>query len=211
MICGSCLKKLPLVSVPFCEKCGKPVPKGERLCHDCEAVEHAFTAGMGIFVYDEIMRKSMHKFKYLGRREYGQFYGTAAWVYGKERLKKWGIQVIVPVPVHSSRKRARGYNQAEVISNVLGRYMQVPVAADALKRCTKTAAQKDLSVEERRKNLEHAFSVTGISFPWKRVLLVDDIYTTGSTADSAALELKKYGIQEIYVLSICIGRGFVLQ
>lgn len=211
MVCGSCLKQLPLVLAPKCVKCGKPVPDREELCYDCTVIEHAFTEGMGIFLYNEVMRKSLYKFKYLGRKEYGRFYGTAAWIYGKEKLQEWNPQVIVPVPVHISRKRKRGYNQAEVISEVLGHYMHIPVLKDALKRCTKTVAQKELTVEERRKNLQGAFAVTGIRFPWKRILLVDDIYTTGSTADSAAQELKKYGIQEIYSLSICIGKGFVLQ
>lgn len=211
MVCGRCLKQLPLVRDPKCEKCGKPVPEGEKLCYDCTVIEHAFSEGMGIFLYNEVMRKSMYKFKYLGRKEYGRFYGTAAWIYGKETLKAWNPEVIVPVPVHITRKRKRGYNQAEVISEVLGQYMHIPVSKGALKRCTKTVAQKELTVEERRRNLEGAFSVTGIFFPWKRVLLVDDIYTTGSTADSASKELKKYGIQEIYSLSICIGKGFVLQ
>ncbi len=211
MICGSCLRQLPFVSEPVCEKCGKPVSDGERLCHDCNEVEHVFTKGMGVFFYDEVMRKSMYNFKYMGRREYGQFYGTAAWLYGKERLKIWNPQVIVPVPIHPSRKKQRGYNQAEVISHVLGEYMKIPVSVNALKRSTKTVAQKELTVEERKENLWNAFSITGISFPWKRVLIVDDIYTTGSTIDSVASELKKYGIEEIYALSICIGRGFVIQ
>lgn len=211
MVCGSCLKQLPLVREPKCEKCGKPVSEGEKLCYDCTVIEHAFSEGMGIFLYNEVMRKSMYQFKYLGRKEYGRFYGTAAWIYGKEKLKVWNPQVIVPVPVHITRKRKRGYNQAEVISEVLGQYMHIPVLINALKRCTKTVAQKELTVEERRKNLESAFEITGISFPWERVLLVDDIYTTGSTADSAAKEMKKYGIREIYFLSICIGKGFVLQ
>lgn len=211
MVCGSCLKELPLVCEPKCRKCGKPVPEGETLCHDCTVIAHDFTEGMGIFLYDEVMRRSMYKFKYLGRREYGRFYGAAAWIYGKEKLRSWKPQAIVPIPVHVSRKRKRGYNQAEVIALVLGHYMNIPVAGDALIRCTKTVAQKELSMEERRRNLEHAFAVTGISFPWKRILLVDDIYTTGSTMDSAAKVLKSYGIEEIYCLSICIGKGFVIQ
>lgn len=164
MVCGRCLKQLPLVRDPKCEKCGKPVPEGEKLCYDCTVIEHAFSEGMGIFLYNEVMRKSMYKFKYLGRKEYGRFYGTAAWIYGKETLKAWNPEVIVPVPVHITRKRKRGYNQAEVISEVLGQYMHIPVSKGALKRCTKTVAQKELTVEERRRNLEGAFSVTGIFF-----------------------------------------------
>lgn len=211
MICGSCLKQLPLVSLPKCEKCGKPVPEGEKLCYDCTVIQHDFTEGIGVFLYNDVMRKSMYKFKYQGCREYGAFYAAAAWLYGKEKMMKWKPQVIVPIPIHISRKRKRGYNQAEIIADGLGVYLQIPVMKNALVRSSKTAAQKELSVEERRINLQNAFSVTGIEFPWKRILLVDDIYTTGSTMDFAAKELKKYRIEEIYSLSICIGKGFVLQ
>lgn len=246
MVCGSCLKKLPLVLVPKCEKCGKPVPDGDGLCYDCTVIEHSFTEGMGVFLYEEVMRKSMHYFKYGGRKEYGAFYGTAAWFYGKDTLKRWNPQVIIPIPIHKTRLRTRGYNQAEIIADVLSGYMGVPVLTNLLVRQTKTTAQKELTVEERRQNLENAFAVSeknidlGIfvknmalkkcgqgsavctptkpisDLGWekgvlKRVLLLDDIYTTGSTMDSAANELKKCGIEEIYALSICIGKGFVIQ
>lgn len=211
MICGNCFKQLPLITMPKCEKCGKPVPKGDSLCYDCTKMEHSFTEGMGIFLYDEVMRKSLYKFKYSGRKEYGQFYGMAAWYYGKEKLKAWNPQVIIPIPVHASRLRSRGYNQAEVIADALGRYLKIPVRKNVLIRQSKTVAQKELTVEERRKNLKHAFGVLEKIVPWKRILLVDDIYTTGSTMDSAADALKKCGIEEIYALSICIGKGFVIQ
>ena len=245
MICGSCVKELPLVSMPKCVKCGKPVPKEEEMCFDCTKIQHCFTEGMGIFLYEEIMRKSMHHFKYLGRKEYGSFYGMAAWVYGRNTLELWSPQAIIPIPIHKSKLRARGYNQAEVIADVLGSYMGVPVLKNLLYRQTKTTAQKELTLEERRQNLEGAFAVSDAyihmayglkkkklkrikqqmvsnkrAIPsgkiqkrviYDRILLVDDIYTTGSTMDSAANELKKCGIKEIYALSICIGKGFVIQ
>lgn len=211
MICGSCLKQLPLVEVPKCRKCGKPVSEGDDICYDCSVIAHEFTEGMGVFLYNDVMRKSMHYFKYMSRREYGNFYAAAIWKYGKETLRRWNPQVIVPIPVHESRKRERGYNQAEVIADLLGRYMRIPVESRALMRVSKTVAQKELTMEERRKNLEGAFAAANIIFPWKRVLLLDDIYTTGSTMDEAARALKKFGIHEIYCLSVCIGKGFVLQ
>ncbi len=211
MICGSCVKKLPLIPMPRCEKCGKPVPEGERFCYDCTVIEHDFTEGMGIFLYEEIMRKSMYQFKYSGRKEYGMFYGMAAWIYGRDVLMRWKPQIIIPIPIHKTRRRHRGYNQAEVIADELGRYLKIPVEKNLLYRRNKTIAQKELTLEERRENLADAFVSAYETLPWKTVLLVDDIYTTGSTMDSAANVLKKCGIEEIYALSICIGKGFVIQ
>ena len=210
MICQDCVKRLPLVVRPRCAKCGKPVAEGEELCSDCQEMVHEYTQGVAVFVYEEIMRKSISYFKYMGRREYGRFYAAAAWKFEKETLKRWNPQVIVPVPVHISRKVQRGYNQAEIIARSLGERVGLPVAADAVIRKAKTKAQKDLSPEERRKNLEKAFTKGKNPFPWKRVLLVDDIYTTGSTADAVSRVLKECGAQEIYLLSVCIGKGFVV-
>lgn len=179
-------------------------------CHDCMELSHEYTQGTGVFLYDDIMRKSISYFKYMGRREYGRFYAAAAWKYKKDILKQWNLQVIIPVPVHISRKIKRGYNQAEIIARVLGEIMGLPVAVDAVLRKEKTTAQKELSPEERRKNLKHAFIKGRDPFLWKRVLLVDDIYTTGSTADAVSRVLKERGAREIYVLSVCIGKGFVI-
>lgn len=210
MICEKCVPLLPLNCGYQCEKCGKPVEHTGELCPDCTESEHIFKKGMGIFYYDDIMRSSIHKFKYQGRQEYGRFYGNAAWKYGQEQLKKWNPQVLVPVPVHISRKIQRGYNQAEVIARVLAEQMGVPVAADVVIRKKRTKAQKDLSPEERKQNLEAAFAKGKSPLLWKRVLLIDDIYTTGSTVDAVSRILRESGAEEIYVLSICIGKGFMV-
>lgn len=210
MICENCVSLLPLNCGYQCKICGKPVEHAEELCHDCTESEHIFTKGMGIFYYDDIMRSSIHKFKYQGRREYGRFYGNAAWKYGQEQLKEWNPQVLVPVPVHISRKIQRGYNQAEVIAGVLAEQIGLPVATDVVIRKKKTKAQKDLSPEERKRNLESAFAKGKSPLLWKRVLLIDDIYTTGSTADAVSRILRESGAEEIYVLSICIGKGFMV-
>ena len=211
MICTGCVEKLPLVEGKRCQKCGKPIHPDESYCADCLEYSHEYDQGIGIFLYDDLMRSSISHFKYMGRREYGRFFGMAAWKYGKEMLELWKPEVLVPVPIHSSKKVDRGYNQAEMIARVLGEYMKIPVAADAVLRVEKTTAQKELSQKERRENLKTAFRLSKNPFPWKRVLLIDDIYTTGSTADAVSRVLKDAGVQQIYVLSICIGRGFMVQ
>lgn len=210
LICPACAQELPLNCGYHCQKCGKPVEQSGDLCQDCTEYIHEYTQGMGIFLYDDKMRASIHRFKYMGRREYGRFYGIAAWKFGQEQLKRWNPQVLIPVPVHQSRKRTRGYNQAEVIARELAKQMQLPVETNVVIRKKKTKAQKELSPEERRKNLESAFAKGKDPLLWKRVLLIDDIYTTGSTADAVSKILWECGAQEIYVLSICIGRGFMV-
>lgn len=211
MICTACVEKLPYVGMHVCRKCGKPVYPEEEFCSDCLTIVHEYDQGMGVFLYDDVMRVAISKFKYMGRKEYGTFFGRAAWDYAREQLTLWRPEVIVPVPVHRSKKIERGYNQAAVIGRELAEYTQLPIAEDVVIRKEKTKAQKELSPEERRQNLQQAFTPGKNPFLWKRVLLVDDIYTTGSTVDAVSCVLKGMGAEEIYVLSICIGRGFMIQ
>lgn len=211
-ICRTCAGKLPFVRGAVCTRCGKPLAEGAGpLCHDCGQEEHFFTQGIGIFLYEDLMRKSLHTFKYQGRREYAGFYGLAACKYGGDTLRRWNPQIIMPVPVHPSRKRQRGYNQAELIGRALSGHMGIPVETGCVVRREKTKAQKELSRTERMENLRHAFAPGKKPVRWARILLVDDIYTTGSTMDAVSRILLEMGAEEIYTLSICIGKGFMVQ
>lgn len=150
----------------------------------------------------------MYRFKDGGRREYAAFYAKES-----ERLfGKWieqkGVEVIVPVPVHKNKKRKRGYNQAEVYAKELGKLTHIPVDTKLLLRVIDTLPQKKLNDKERKKNLKKAFKIGRDGVQWKKVLLVDDIYTTGSTADAASEILKEEGIENIYILSVTIGKGY---
>lgn len=211
MICDTCAKKLPFVQGTVCERCGKPVEETEKLCFDCQNLEHVFDQGMGIFLYNDIMRKSMHFFKYQGRKEYGEFYARAAWKRSREMLTCWKPEVIVPIPVHKIRLRERGYNQAEVIAEKLSALTGIPVETGYIIRKENTKAQKDLTPKERRENLQCAFILGKVKVHHDRILLLDDIYTTGSTMDAVSKLLKQGGAKEIYALSICIGKGFMVQ
>ena len=210
LVCNSCVARLPLFSEYCCKKCGKPVTEGVEYCHDCMENEHEYTRGISVFLYEDIMRASIAHFKYSGRREYGQFYAESIWKFRGQQLSEWNPEVIVPVPIHGSKRAIRGYNQAEVIANELGRRMKLPVVSKAVIRSGKTRAQKELTPEERKKNLQNAFQRGKNPFPWKRVLLIDDIYTTGSTVDAVSHILKQLGATQIYVVSVCIGKGIVV-
>lgn len=112
--------------------------------------------------------------------------------------------MIIPIPLHKKKLAKRGYNQAELIASALGKELGIKTDTTVLKRKIYTKPQKDLSNRERKKNLEHAFETRG-DLPWKRILLVDDIYTTGATIDEAAKILKKAGAEKVWFLTIGIG------
>lgn len=157
------------------------------------------------------MQQSMKAFKYKGRKEYGVFYAEEFAKRYKEKLLSLQIEAIIPVPIHKSKRNLRGYNQAEVIATELGERLHIPVITDLLIRTRKTLPQKELDNKARKRNLEQAFEINRTVLnkynKMGKVLLVDDIYTTGNTIEACTKSLIKEEINEIYFASICIGKG----
>lgn len=209
LVCRSCAGKLRPIQEPRCKKCGKPIEKEElEYCTDCARREHIFEEAAGIFPYDRTMQASLMKCKYGGRREYLDYYGQMMARHGKKFLERWQPQAIVPIPLHKTRMRLRGFNQSTDLACVLGREFGIPVQEHMLEKNRKTRPQKELEENQRRRNLLGAFSLGKDFRPLQNIVLVDDVYTTGSTVDEAAKCLKKAGTQKIYVLTLCTGKGF---
>lgn len=122
-------------------------------------------------------------------------------------IRRWGIEEIIPVPLHPARKRTRGYNQADILAEELGKILDIPVNRKVLYRIRNTKPQKNLDNMQRISNLKGAFAVSKQQGVKKAVLLVDDIYTTGSTIHKAAYMLKLAGAEKVYFLTISIGQG----
>ncbi len=211
LICPACRRMVERVKIkePVCKKCGKPIAeKRQEYCTDCERKKHEFVQGKTVFAYQDPMRESLYRFKYSNRREYADFYAEEALRHYEKWILYRKIQVIVPVPLHKSRMRRRGYNQAELFARALGERMGIPVRTDLLIREKNTVPQKELSETERKNNLKNAFKITENIVQLSYILLVDDIYTTGSTIDAATLALKRAGGTYIYFICISSGRGF---
>ena len=138
------------------------------------------------------------RFKYHERQEYAGFYAHAAFFYVGKQIQRRNPEVLVPVPLHPARQRQRGYNQAEVFAEKLAEEMELPMNARLIRRVKKTKRQKELGPAERRKNLEGAFALAKPGqMKYCRILLVDDIYTTGSTVDAIASLLKVNGAEQV--------------
>lgn len=189
--------------------CSKPLGQdGQELCGDCMKRKHRFVRGVAALAYTKELKDSIYRFKYAGMREYAAFYGEILYRLKGHIIKSWRPDVIMPVPLHASRFRKRGYNQAELIATELGRRLAVPVDGRTLIRCVNTVPQKDLDNNGRAKNTKKAFQVNGNIVQYKRILLVDDIYTTGATIDACAAALTDAGTKEVFFASVCVGRGF---
>ena len=206
LICPDCVKELSPVKQPVCFGCGKELESDlMEYCFDCSKRPHTFKRNFALLNYNEAASNSMVSIKYRNRREYLDFYGRALCVkYGK-MIARISPDILVPVPVHSSRMRIRGFNQAQILAEIMGEILGIPVCGDVLKRSKKTAPQKELNPQERLKNLEQAFEAGKLPEGVKSVLVVDDIYTTGSTLEACARVLKRMGVENIYGITICVG------
>ena len=207
LICEECTKKIKYVKAPYCQKCGKELrDKRAFFCHDCAHKEHKYDRGMALFSYPSVA-DSIYRFKYQGRQEYAAYYAQRmARVLG-EKILSLHPDALVPVPIHSSKKAVRGYNQAEVLAKELGRILNIPVETKLIKRVRKTVPMKELSVGERQNNLKKAFKICHNDVKLITVVIIDDIYTTGSTIDAMACELRQAGIKHIYFATLAIGNG----
>ncbi len=208
LICPTCIKKLSWVRGPVCKSCGKEIISGTmEYCPDCAAHPRSFSHGMALLNYNEISAPSLAMIKYHNRREYLDFYAEAAYRRYAGMIARLSPGLIIPVPVHKSRLKKRGFNQAEEFGKRLSHYFKIPMSSEFLIRSKKTAPQKDLGPALRLKNLEQAFYCKKLPVSVKKVLLIDDIYTTGSTAEACARALKKAGAEHVYLFVIAIGSG----
>ena len=209
LICIGCKEKLPYVQTPACMKCGKEIENPEQeYCSDCVRMPKRFTHGYPVFNYVEPLKEGVGAFKYQNRREYADFYVDEIWkVHGKDLLKL-NLDGIIPVPIHGRKRRRRGYNQTELLARGLSRKLQVPNYEKLLIRQINTLPQKALNDKERLDNLKRAFFFRENDVKLKKVLLVDDIYTSGATIEACTDALLQGGVQRVYYTSICIGKGF---
>ncbi len=206
-ICPSCEKMVRRVAQPFCLKCGKPLGRsgGRReYCSDCVRKKHLFVQGRAVFVYAGVAR-GMYRMKYGNRRDFAVTFAREAYEALGDWIRYVQPQALIPVPLHPARRRKRGYNQAELLARELSKLTGIPMERGLVKRRINTSPQKELNVAERKNNLKNAFQISKNSVHLIKVLLIDDIYTTGSTVDAVAKTLMLAGIEKVYVLCICIG------
>lgn len=212
-ICESCGKKLPYVTEPCCKHCGKPLSDIEKeYCGDCSRKESKLEQGTAIWIYNDEMKKAMADFKYGGCMADGVFYAEELLFCKGDRLAEWQLDGIIPVPLHWRKKWFRGFNQSACIAETVGERLHLPVYSDGLIRSRYTKPQKGLDNRQRAENLKGAVCVNE-KYRDKlsrlhRVLLIDDIYTTGATLEECGRVLRQCGIPKVYFTCLCIGRDY---
>lgn len=207
-VCKKCSCLVHKIKPPYCMKCGKQIKNDEDIyCNDCREVHHYFDEGRSLFLYDDAMKRSMYRFKYNGRYEYADYYAGQLSLAFSDYLMRLKPDVLIPIPIHKTRLKKRGYNQSGLICRVLSKQIKIPMTDQLLIRVDETAKQKNLNVSERQNNLKKAFKTTQNDVKLSTAVLIDDIYTTGATIDAAAACLKRAGVQRVYYLCVCSGRN----
>lgn len=217
-----CKKLLYPVVQPYCCHCGRPLPDPEtEYCYDCgrqirrtkdpfrkkDKPASWFLQGRALYLYQGAVKRTMYRLKYANRREYASFFAGQAAAQLGDWIRQNRVEALIPVPVHRKKRRKRGYNQAGLLAEQIAGIMGLACEPEALIRIRDTRPQKELDEKDRKNNLKSAFQAADFVVKYNCILLVDDIYTTGATAEAASKVLREAGVKKVYVLTVCIGTG----
>ena len=209
-ICEDCFNRIEFIEKPYCVKCGKPLIKTEFflknkdiLCADCRKEKYSFKFARSVTVYNKILKKFIHLYKYYNEKKLADPLGKLLINYLLKCKEFEKIDLLIPVPMHKNDLRKRGFNQSVLLGRKIGNYFSIPIEEKILIKEKSTPFQINLSKKERKKNLIKVFSVKEPEkFENKNILIVDDVFTTGSTVNECAKEIKKAKAKNIFVLTL---------
>lgn len=197
-ICDDCISKIEFLNGPVCHKCGTPLleqndsPSKKILCGSCLKYKNnmLFRMMRSAYLYDDFSKKLILDFKFYDKTDLAPILAKMLYVAGKDIFFE-GIDVIIPVPLHYTRLIKRRYNQSSLLANELSKLTNIEVDLHNLIKGKRTKAQVDCNGNERLINVKDAFYLKDINkLKGKRVLLVDDVLTTGSTLNECAKAIK---------------------
>ncbi len=207
-LCAACLAGIVPVAPPLCRTCGHPLGDGGG-CVNCAVQRPAFTRARALGAYDGVLRTAIHQFKYRDRPQLAAPLGLSLAAFARDHapdLNGLRFDALLPVPMHPTRRRIRGYNQSERLARIVGGELALPLLTDALVRTRAARPQVGLTGEARRSNLAGAFAVPRPeAVQGQSLLLIDDVATTGSSLHECALVLKAYGAKAVYALTLAAG------
>ncbi len=204
LFCQQCRKKLKFNTGNLCARCNKPLEKGsiKNLCYYCCEKEMSFTSGFSLFVYDEYFKSVIFKLKSKDKHLLGYNLGKLLYEHMKSLTYLEKIDIIIPIPLDKVKLEKRGYNQALLIAKGVSDESGISIKEN-LQKIRQTKDQKILARNKRSENLIGAFGVENSNeIKDKVILLVDDVYTTGTTIDVCGKCLMESGAREVYFATL---------
>jgi len=214
LFCAACMEEIRLIRSPKCSVCGVPFwgdGETDHVCGHCEIQPRPFVSAEALGVYDGPLRSAVHALKYDGKLRVARILGRALYRHFTASRLKHTVDMIVPVPLHPVRLRKRGFNQSILLIRGWDKWLardeqggcSPVIRFEALRRIRNTRPQMSLGRKERQTNIIGAFDVhPRVSVEGKRVLLVDDVLTTGATVAECATVLLKAGAAKVDVLTV---------
>jgi ComF family protein len=201
-ICSECWSTIEPYAGPMCQRCGRPlVSDSATFCGECLTSEPAFEYARSFGLYDGVLRKAINHLKYYGMRRLA---GPLAEMMTGMQLPQ--ADAVIPVPLHKSRHRHREFNQSALVARQLAGNLKADFIINCLTKISDTAPQVGLRYRERIKNVRNAFRVEDeAKLSGNKIILVDDVVTTGSTIRECAKVLKKAGASHVYAVSLAHG------
>jgi competence protein ComFC len=209
-ICSTCWSKLEYIMPPYCRRCGHPAGDGPTsACDHCQNLTPAFAFARAIGRYNGVLREAIHQFKFQYREDLAEPLAKIMVHYlskSRDFADLNAYDYLIPVPLHKTKFRDREFNQVEMLANYIAQQVAVPVISDNLYRKRYTTPQMTIPADERHQNVENAFAVRNpAGFNQKRVLLLDDIMTTGATVNECSRVLMHAGCTMVTVLVLARG------
>lgn len=204
LICRYCVNKIKLIRPPYCKLCGKALYNAnQEYCERCCKTKWYFDKCFALMEYDDITKKIIHDIKYSNKRYYMDLFIHLTNLYLGDKIRSLKADAFIAVPLSKKRLKKRGFNQAALYARGLSDLTGIEFIDDLIFRKKDTKPQNKLSPEERGENIRDAFVCNNMN-GLKSVIIVDDIFTTGSTLNECAKVLKKSGIINVYCVCISI-------
>ncbi|HET7626245.1 MAG TPA: ComF family protein [Verrucomicrobiae bacterium] len=209
LICSHCWRQVRFIKPPFCERCGLPFDGAITQsfeCSNCREMDLHFVSARSAVSTGGPVLEVIHRYKYQRALWFEPFLAGLLIRQAKRELHREDWDWIVPVPLHSAKKREREFNQAERLARLLAEAIGIPVNARLLKRAVPTRTQTRLTRGERAANMKNAFRMqSGQRLNGERIVLLDDVFTTGATTSACAKVLKSAGAGEVCVWTVARG------
>ncbi|MHB8092164.1 MAG: ComF family protein [Syntrophales bacterium] len=210
-LCENCLKGISFIVSPLCPRCGIPFPAeegGDHLCGQCLMEEKPYALARSVGRYEGTILTAIHKFKYHGKTGIGKALGNIMADFASGIWEMGTFDLIIPVPLHIKRLRERGFNQAVILARALSNRFHVPLDFSSLKRVRFTPPQVGMGRKERSVNVQGAFSIKNpVNIAGEKILLIDDVYTTGSTLAECSRVLLDANAEAVAILTAARATG----